>query len=113
METLYTAYVQLDPKLQEFISLLVTALVTFLILQVTQKVPWLGEYLGQYKVGIVTWLTALIVQLVQAGLDKIPMQWDSVVAVAMQLIVEVIIVLLGLAAYRRSKLKGSKALMVQ
>lgn len=111
METLFTAYVTLDPKLQEVIALLITALVTFLILQVTAQLPWLGEYLGQYKVGIITWLTALVVQLVQAGLDKIPVEWDSIASLAMQLIAEVILLLLGFALYRRSKAKGYKALM--
>lgn len=111
MENFATAYVQLDPKLQEFIALAVTFVVTFLILQVSKAVPWLGEYLGQYKVGIVTWLTALVVQLIQAGLDKIPMQWDAVVSLVMQLIVQVIVVLLGMAAYRRLQWKGHKALL--
>lgn len=96
-ELLATAYVQIDPALQNLIALAVTALVSFLLLQLTNTLPWLAEYLGQYKVGIVTWLTALVIQLVQAGLDQIPMEWDAVASVAMKLIVEVVVVLLGFA----------------
>lgn len=110
MESFATLYVQLDPKLQEFIALAVTAAVSFAILQVSAKLPWLGEYLGMYKVGIVTWITATIVQLLQAGLDKIPMTWDSVAALVMQLVVEVIVVLTGLVVYKRLKFKGHNAL---
>ena len=105
------AFVQLDPRLQELIALGVSAVVSFLILQLVAVVPALADYLGQYKVGIVTWLTGLAVQLVQAQLNKIPVTWESVAVVVMQLIVEVSIVLLGFSLYRSKQWKGSEALL--
>jgi hypothetical protein len=104
------AFVQLDPRLQELLALLVTAVVSFLILQLAAVVPALAEYLGQYKVGIVTWLTGLAVQLVQAQLDRIPVAWESVAVLVMKLIAEVAVVLLGFALYRRAQVKGYQAL---
>lgn len=103
-------FVQLDPLLQDAIALLVTAVVSFLILQLTAVVPALAEYLGAYKVGIVTWLTGLVVQLIQAQLDQIPASWETVAIVVMQLIVEVVLVLFGFSFYRKSQMKGSAAL---
>lgn len=102
--------VQLDPRLQELIALGVTVVVSFLFLQIANVLPWLAEYLGQYKTGIVVWLTGVVVQLVQAQLDRIPESWDSIVALVMQLIIEVIMVLVGFALYRRAKIKGYQAL---
>lgn len=102
--------VQLDPKLQELIALGVTFVISWLFLQLANKLPWLAEYLGQYKVGIVTWLTGLIVQLVQAQLDKVPATWDGVLVLVMQLIAEVVAILITFAFYRRSKIKGYQAL---
>lgn len=110
MEVFSALFVQLDPRLQELIALLVTAVVSFLILQLAAIVPALSEYLGQYKAGIVVWLTGLVTQLVQAQLDKIPASWESVAIVVMQLIVEVAIVLFSFFLYRKSQLKGSNAL---
>lgn len=110
MDVLASAYVQLDPAAAELIGLAVTALVSFLLLQLANVSPALAEYLGQYKVGIITWLTGLVIQLAQAGLDRVPMEWDTVAALAVKLIVEVVIVLTGFAAYRRFKAKGYRAL---
>lgn len=94
---LLTAFVQLDPKLQELIALGVTALVAFAINYLATLVPWLADYLGQHRVVVVTWLTGVVVQIIQAQLDKIPSTWDSVLTIAMQLIVEVAVVLIGFA----------------
>ncbi len=64
-------YVTLDPALQTFIGLLITVAVSFLLLQLAKLYPPLADYLGQYKVGITTWLTGGAVQLIQAQLDKL------------------------------------------
>lgn len=109
--TVLNYLVQLDPRLQEFIALAITAVVSFLILQVYRVNPWLGEYLGQHKVGITVWLTGLVVQIIQERLDQVPATWDSVLSLAMQLIVEALIVIVGLAFWRKQNLKGSQALM--
>jgi hypothetical protein len=110
MEVFSAFFVQLDPKLQELLALGATAVVSFLILQLAAISPVLAEYLGQYKTGIVTWVTGLVVQLVQAQLDKIPASWEAVAVVVMQLIVEVAVVLLGFSLWRKAQLKGAAAL---
>jgi hypothetical protein len=110
MEVFSAFFVQLDPRLQGLFTLGFTAVVSFLILQLAAISPVLAEYIGQYKVGIVTWLTGLAVQLVQAQLDKIPVTWETVATVAMQLIVEVALVLLSFALWRRVQFKGHRAL---
>lgn len=108
---LLNSFVQLDPDLQNLIALGVTALVSFLLLQLANLYPALAAYLGQYKVAIVTWLTGLVVNLIQNVLNGLPATWDNILLVVMRLIVEIAIVLLGFTAYRRLKLKGSAALL--
>jgi putative flippase GtrA len=110
MEFLSSMYVTLDPQLAEWIGFAATAIVSFLILQVANTLPWLGEYLGQHRVGITVWLTGVLVQLAQAQLDRIPESFDSIVALVMQLIGQVIIVMVGFALYRKAQAKGHEAL---
>lgn len=110
-EFLVQTFVPLDPALQQFILLGVTAVVSFLLLQLASYLPWLADYLGQYKAGIITWLTGLIVQLANAGLNQIPASWDEVVKLAMQLLAQVIAILIAFALWRKAKLRGSAALM--
>ena len=107
---LLTYFVQLDPRLQEFIGLGITLVVSYLLLQLAQLVPALADYLGQYKTGIVVWLTSIAVQLIQAKLNQIPANWDEVVYLVMKLIVEVVVVLLGFAVLRHYRVKGHQAL---
>lgn len=111
IESILNYAVQLDPKLQELIALGITAIVSYLLLQLANISPILAAYLGQYKVAIITWLTGLVVQLIQAGLDKIPVTWDSVVVLVMQLIASVVVILIGFAYMRRKQVKGYKALL--
>jgi hypothetical protein len=103
-------FVAVSPELQGLILFGVTALVSFLLLQLANAVPWLAEYLGQYKAGIVTWLVGLIVQLLNAQLQRIPASWDEVVVLVMQLIVTVAGVLLAFAGWRKVKAPGASAL---
>ena len=103
-------FVQLDPQLQNYVALAFTFVVSYLILQLAAISPMLAEYLGQYKVGIVTWLTGLAVQLLQAQLNQIPATWDTVVIVAQRLLVEVLVVLVGFAAIRSKEFLGHNAL---
>lgn len=103
-------FVAVSPELQGLILFGVTALVSFLLLQLANAVPWLAEYLGQYKAGIVTWIVGLIVQLLNAQLQRIPASWDEVVALVMQLIVTVAGVLLAFAGWRKVKAPGASAL---
>lgn len=104
------SFVALDPQLQELIVFGLTALVSFLLLQLAAAVPWLAEYLGQYKVGIVTWLSGLVFQLLQAGLNQVPIEWEGVAVLVMQLIVVVAGVLLAFAGWRKINGRGSAAL---
>ena len=108
---LIQGFVELDPALQNWISIGATALVSFLLLQLVAYVPWLADYLGQYKNGIIVWLTGVIVQLVNAGLAQIPATWDEVLRIAMQLIAAVIAALVAFAAWKRAKIRGYRALM--
>ena len=106
-------FVQLDPNFQELVVFLLTAAVSFVILQLvnTPALKWLGDYLGQYKVGIVTWLSGLVFQLLQNALNQIPAQYDNVALLVMQLIVEVAIALGVFAFWRRAQARGFRALM--
>lgn len=106
MESFVSFFVQLDPRLQEFIALALTFVVGFLLLKLAALSPALAEYLGQYKVGIVTWLTGLVVNLIQNALNRIPETWDNVAALVMQLIVEVAVVLFGFSLLRKRGVKG-------
>jgi putative flippase GtrA len=110
MDFLSSMYVTLDPQLAEWIGLAATAIVSFLILQVANTLPWLGEYLGQHRVGITVWLTGILVQLTQSYLDRIPETFDSIVVLVMQLIVQVVAVIVAFALYRRAQIKGYRAL---
>lgn len=103
--------VQLDPVAQELIAFAVTALVSFLLIQVYNVLPWLGDYLGQHKVAVTVWLTGVVVQLVQTYLDKIPESLDAVVITVIQLIIEVAVVLFGFAYAVKAEVKGSEALL--
>lgn len=105
-----TFLVQLDPNIQNLIALGVTLVVSFLLLQLAALSPTLAEYIGQYKVGIVTWATGLLVQLIQAQLNQVPVEWDGVLVIAMKLIVEVAVVLGVFALARKTKVKGYRAL---
>jgi hypothetical protein len=95
--------VQLDPRLQQLIALGVTFVVALAINYLTTAAPWLAEYLGQHRVAVITWLTGIIVQIIQSQLDKIPATWDSVLLLVMQLIVEVSVVLIGFAYLAKKK----------
>lgn len=103
MEFLSSLAVQLDPRLVDLIAFGVTALLALAINYVTAIVPWLGEYLGQHRVAITTWLVGVVVQILQAQLDKVPATWDSVLTLAMQLIVEVVVILVGFAYLNKKK----------
>lgn len=103
-------FVQLNPALQPFIELGITLVFSFLVLQVAKVIPALSEYLGQYKVAIVTWLTGIAVQLLQSVLNKIPLNWEEVAFAAQKLFVEVLLVLFAFAAIRHFKVKGYQAL---
>ena len=106
----FSLYVQLDPALQVAVELVVTFVISYLILQLTALSPALAEYLGQYKAGIVVWLTGVVIQIAQAQLNKIPENWDEVAFLAMKLLAQVIVVLFGFAAIRAKQLKGHRAL---
>lgn len=103
-------FVQLSPAFQDLIVFGVTAVVSFLILQIAALYPPLADYIGQYKAGIVTWLSGLVFNLIQAQLNNIPATYDNIVALVMQLIVEVAAVLLAFSALRRVNAPGARAL---
>ena len=110
MQGLLTGFVAVDPALQELIVVGLTALVSFLLLQLAAISPTLAAYLGQYKTGIVVWISGLVFQLLQNGLNQVPENWESVAVLVMQLIVSVAVVLLGFAGLRKMNARGSAAL---
>jgi hypothetical protein len=110
MEVFSAFFVQLDPSLRFLLETGITFVFAFLLLQVAARWPALAEYIGQYKAGIITWLSSIAVQLIQAQLNKIPLEWESVTALVMKLIVEVVVVLAGFAVVRRAQFKGFRAL---
>jgi hypothetical protein len=110
MEFLSSLYVQLDPTLAEWIGVAVQFVFGWLILQVSNTIPWLGDYIGQHRVGITVWLTGVLVQLAQAYLNRIPESLDSVVVLVMQLIVQVVVIFVGFAVLKRAQIKGHQAL---
>lgn len=99
-------FVQLDPALQVFVELVVTFVISFLFLQLAAVFPALAEYLGQYKNGIVVWLAGVAVQLIQAQLNKIPSNWDEVVFLAMKLLAQVLVILIGFSGLRKAGYRG-------
>ena len=107
MQGILTFLVQLDPRLQTLIAFLVTGAVSYAILYLASFSPALAAFLGQYKAGIVTFFTGLIVNLIQNILNNIPERWDTVAALVMTLIVEVAVVLFGFSLLRK---RGAKAL---
>ena len=87
------AFVQLPQELQALISVLVTLVVSYLLVQIANVLPWLSDYLGKYKTEIIVWLTGLIVSLIQGWLNLIPAEWEPVAVLVGQLIVAVFAVL--------------------
>lgn len=110
MENVFGLFVQLDPSLQVVVEGVVTFVVSYLTLQLTALSPTFAEYLGQYKVGIVTWLTGVAIQVSQAQLNKVPENWDEVASIAMKLAAQVVVVLFGFSAVRAKQWKGHSAL---
>ena len=104
---LLQSFVQTSPELQALIALGVTAVVSFLLIQLTNLYPPLAEYLGQYKVQIITWLTGLVVSLIDSQLLNVPLLWEPVAVIVMQLIVAVFAVLY---AFRLLANRGVKSL---
>ena len=88
-----TTFVQLPGEIQALISVVVTLVVSFLLLQVATVWPALAKYLGAYKNEIIVWGTGLVVSLVQGWLNLVPAAWEPVAILVGQLIVAVFAVL--------------------
>lgn len=88
---MFQYFVSLPPDIQMLITIGVTFLVSFLLLQLANvpALKWLAEYLGQNKVQIVTWAVGLIVAALDGLLVKVPLAWEPVVIIAFQLVAAV------------------------
>ena len=88
---MFQSFVSTSPDIQALITIGVTFLVSFLLLKLIDvpALKWLADYLGQYKTQIVTWAVGLIVSFLDGWLVKIPLQWEPVAVLVMQLIVAV------------------------
>jgi hypothetical protein len=83
-------FVQLPNPLQSAIFALVTFVFGFVVTQITNTVPWLGSFFGQYKVEISMAISGALVALAQNLLNAIPSQYDNVVSIALQLLIAVL-----------------------
>ena len=90
---MFQTFVQFPAELQALIAVLVTFVISYLLVQVANAWPWLGQQLGQYKQQIIVWFTGVIVSLIQGWLNLIPVEWEPVAVLACQLIVAVFAVL--------------------
>ena len=84
------SFVSLPDPLQASILALVTFVVGFLFTQIANASPWLGAFLGQYKVEISMAVSGALVTVVQNLLNAIPAQYDNVVTIALQLLIAVL-----------------------
>lgn len=84
------SFVQLPDPLQAAIFALVTFVVGFVFTQLSNAIPWLGSFFGQYKVEISMAISGALVTLVQNLLNAIPAQYDNVVSLALQLLIAVL-----------------------
>lgn len=84
-------FVQTSPDIQALITFAVTALFSFLLLQLVSipALKWLADYLGQFKTQIVVWVVGLVVSLLDGVLLNVPLAWEPVAVIVMQLIVAV------------------------
>lgn len=88
---MFQYFVSTPPDVQALITVGVTFLVSFLLLQLANvpALKWLADYLGQNKVQIVTWAVGLLVAAMDGALTNVPLAWEPVVVIAFQLIVAV------------------------
>jgi hypothetical protein len=84
------SFVQFPDPLQAAILALVTFVVGFLFTQIANALPWLGAFLGQYKVEISMAVSGALVTVIQNLLNAIPAQYDNVVTIALQLLIAVL-----------------------
>ncbi len=84
-------FIQTPADIQALIAVAVTFVVSFLLLKLVEvpALKWLADYLGQYKVQIVTWATGILVALIDGVLLNVPVAWEPVLVIVFQLIVAV------------------------
>lgn len=103
------AFLQLPDPLQAAIVALVTFVVGFVFTQVSNAVPWLGAFLGQYKVEISMAISGALVTLAQNLLNAIPTQYDNIVSLVLQLLIAVLAALGLFNFLAKSNVKGFRA----
>lgn len=90
MDILLQTFVQLPDPAQAAIFAAVTFVLGFIINQISIAVPWLASFLGQYKAEISMAVSGAIVTLVQNVLNTIPVQYDDIVSLVIQLVLAVL-----------------------
>jgi len=80
-------FVSLPEPLQLAIGLGVAFLLDFLLLQVTNFLPWLGAFLGQYRDSVVAAVSTALVALVGQWLGMIPPAYEQIANILLQLVV--------------------------
>jgi hypothetical protein len=106
LQTFVQGVVALPDQLQAAITLLVIFLVGWLFAKIAVWVPWLGEFLGQYKDQVSMAVSSALVLYAQQVLNTIPAQFDPIVTIVLQLIVAILVFLgvpLAVFKFLRSK----------
>jgi uncharacterized protein YacL len=85
------SFIQTPADVQALIAVALTFVFSFLLLKLVDvpALKWLADYLGQYKVQIVTWLTGIVVSLIDGALLNVPLAWEPVAVIVFQLVVAV------------------------
>ncbi len=90
MDTFVQTFIQLPDPAQAAIFAAVTFVLGFVITQIGSAVPWLASFLGQYKAEISMAVSGAIVTVVQNVLNTIPVQYDDIVSLVIQLVLAVL-----------------------
>ena len=98
--------ISLPEPTQAAVIALVVAVMGVLIRFIAMYVPWLGDFLEQYKE---EWGTALGVVLVNVLQQYLPGgEWAGASVLAVQLVVAVLVVLLGKYTLKKAGARGFK-----
>ena len=109
MENFVQTFVQLPDPAQAAIFAAATFVLGFVITQISAVVPWLASFLGQYKTEISMAVSGAIVTVVQYVLNTIPVQYDNIVSLVIQLVLAVLAALVLFNFLAKKNVKGFTA----
>ena len=110
MNTLVATLVALDPAIQAFIVAVITFAVTWALVQIALRWPFLASYLGPYRDQVITGVSAYIVAWVTNELNLIPVQYTDLINAVQSVIVAVLaLVVLPFVTFKYFQRKGKKS----